>query len=76
MSVSSVIRIVHLSAEYSELSDQAKTPWNYFSTQNSTLNPHEIVTGLGLHIVTRSDPVSILPNTDPGYRSDTLKTIL
>ena len=31
---------------------------------------------LGLHIVTRSDPVSILPDTDPGYRNDTLKTIL
>ena len=31
---------------------------------------------LGLHIVTRSDPLSILPDTDPGYRNDTLKTIL
>ena len=31
---------------------------------------------LGLHIVTRSDPVSIVPDTDPGYRNDTLKTIL
>ena len=31
---------------------------------------------LGLHIVTRSDPVSKLPETYPGYRNDTLKTIL
>ena len=35
-----------------------------------------LIPELGLHIVTRSDPVSKLPDTDPGYRNDTLKTIL
>ena len=58
MSISSVIRIVHLSAE---LSDQAKTPWNYFVRQNSTLNLHEIVTRLPLTISIRF--VSPLPGT-------------
>ena len=40
-------------------SDQAKTPWNNFSMQNSTLNPHEIVTRLPLTISIRF--VSPLP---------------
>ena len=30
--------------------DQAKIAWNYFSTQNSTLNPHEIVTTSSLSV--------------------------
>ena len=47
MSISSVIRTLHLSAEWS---DQAKTTLNYFSTKNSTSKPHEIVTGLPLTI--------------------------
>ena len=40
MSISAEILIVHLSTEWS---DQARTPWNFLLTQNSTLNPHEIV---------------------------------